>query len=101
MRRAEIGLQLRVRHASTTHRAGQTAVFSPPTATATAAALPPIMVSDDLAQQLRTIARDHEATYGGRIARAELRLIDERGNHLTLGVDIDDYLITDIMVQCE
>jgi hypothetical protein len=107
-RRAEIGPRLRVLHASTTHHAGQAAVFAPPTAmatatahapsivttinpptaTTTAAALPPIVVRDDIARLLRAIARDHVATYGGHVARAEVRLIDERGNHLTLGVDI-------------
>jgi hypothetical protein len=95
LRLADIGPRLRPQY-----------VVRPPTATATAKAHIPLVVSvtakasvrrgdpaltanDDLAQTLRTIARAHEDAYGGHIARVELRLIDDHGNPLTLAIDTD------------
>ncbi len=49
---------------------------------------PVIEGAGDLAPRLAEIAREHERAFGGRIVRAELRLIDEHGLPLVFRFDL-------------
>ncbi len=93
LRLADIGPRLRVKHYRKPRTVrGKATVTSTSSVSARASVRrgdPALTADDGLAQTLRTIARKHEQTYGGHIARVELRLIDDHGNPLTLALDDD------------
>jgi len=72
--------------------------FHPPAATATAEASPPTLhtapqsaaiavLPDDLAARLIAFARQHEETFGARIVRVDVRLVDENGIPLAFRIN--------------